>query len=203
MDLSEGLPVELKIVNQDYSWTQALDYENISFRCRSCYNIGHLAKACPKMSQSYKHCKATWWMGACPEHYTVTNDESTKLNDTDNLQLENTTETIHAFKDPQIEQTQESSTETLRKSSGESTPGPCTTTSPKFSEWKLVTKKILGVTTIPRESGGNKGTQQLSFGTLKLPALNKATHFLLEKSGFIEKSGNTWMTNDGNKKEEQ
>ena len=58
MDLNEGLLVELKIVNQEYSWTQALDYENVSFRCRSCYNIKHMAKAYPKTSQSYRHHKA-------------------------------------------------------------------------------------------------------------------------------------------------
>ena len=85
MDLSEGLPVELKIVNQEYSWTQALDCENISFRCRSCYNIGHLAKECPNISQPYKHCKATWWTGACPEHYNVINDEPTKYGSIDKL----------------------------------------------------------------------------------------------------------------------
>ena len=88
MDLSKGLPGELKIVNQDYSWTQALDYENIYFRCRSCYNIGHLAKACPNISQPYKHNKATWWTGARPEHYTVTNIEPGKYDGTDELQLQ-------------------------------------------------------------------------------------------------------------------
>jgi hypothetical protein len=77
MDLNEGLLVELKIVNQDYSWTQALDYENVSFRCRSCYNIGHLAKEYPKTSQPYRHHKAMWWTGVCPEHYTVSNVEPT------------------------------------------------------------------------------------------------------------------------------
>ena len=81
MNLSGGLPAELKIVNLDYAWTQALDYENISFRCRACYNIGHLAKTCPKTSQSYRHRKATWWMGARPEHYTVLNEETAKPED--------------------------------------------------------------------------------------------------------------------------
>ena len=100
MDLSEGLPVELKIVNQDYSWTQALDYKNISFRCRSCYNTGHLAKACPKASQPYRHRKATWWTGARPEHYNVLNGELAQHEGTKELQSENTSGTIQENMDP-------------------------------------------------------------------------------------------------------
>ena len=90
MDLSEGLPTELKIVNQDYSWTQALDFENISFRCRSYYNVGHLAKAFPKTSQSYRYRKDTWWTRARPEHYTILNGDPTQHEGTKELQLENT-----------------------------------------------------------------------------------------------------------------
>ena len=84
----------------------------------------------------------------------------------------------------------------MTKFLGESTPGPHTTASLVSSEWKLVTRKISGAATVPRESGGHKGTQQLSFDTLKFPALNKATCF------SIEKSGNTWIKKDGEKRGE-
>ena len=160
-----------------------------------------MAKDFRKTSQSYKHRKATWWMGSHLEYYTITNVELTNHNATDELQLENSSETIQGFKDPHIEQTRGASTETLTKSLGESTPGHCTTTSPYFSEWKLVTKKISGVDTIPWESGGYKGTQ-LSFGTLKFPALNKATCSSLEKSGLTKTSRNTWIKKDGENKVE-
>ena len=93
--------------------------------------------------------------------------------------------------------------EILGKSSGESTPGPRTTASPEFSKWKSVTKTFSGAATVPWESEGHKGTQKLNFGTLKLPALNKATLNLLEKSGLTETSGNTWKKTDGEKKEKQ
>ena len=109
--------------------------------------------------------------------------------------------TIQASKDPHIvEQTQEASAENLTKSSGESTPRPYTTTSSNFSEWKLASKKISGAATVPRESGGHKGTQQLRFGTLKLQALNKAACYSLGKSSFTEKSGNTWIKKDVEKR---
>ena len=112
MDLNKGLPVELKIVNQDYSWTQALDYENVSFRCRSYYDIGHLAKACPKTSQSYRHRKAMWWTGARPEHYTVSNVESAHEG-TEEFQQKNITEAIQANKEPLDEPPLEVSKATL------------------------------------------------------------------------------------------
>ena len=114
--------------------------------------------------------------------------------------MENKSETIEASKDLQIvEQTQEASFENLKKSSGDSTPRPYTTASLVSSEWKLVTRKISGAATVPQESGGHKGTQQLSFSTLKFPALNEATCFSIEKSSFTEKSGNTWIKKDGEK----
>ena len=91
--------------------------------------------------------------------------------------------------------------ENLGKSSGESTPRARTTASQEFSEWKLVTKKFSGATTVPRESGGHKGTQHLNFGTVKLPVLNKATPYSLEKSGLTGTSGNTWKKTDGEKRE--
>ena len=109
--------------------------------------------------------------------------------------------------DPQIEEpTQDVSTTALKnlgESLGESTPKPRTTTPPEFSEWKLVTKFFSGAATIPRESEGHKGTQQLNFDTLKLPALNKATLYSLEKSGLTETSGNKGKKTDGEKKEKQ
>ena len=90
----------------------------------------------------------------------------------------------------------------MTKFSGDSTLGPHTTTSLVSSDWKLVTRKISGAATVPRESGGHKGTQQLSFGTLKFPALNKATCFSIEKSSLTEKRGNTWIKKDGEKRGE-
>ena len=49
----------------------------------------------------------------------------------------------------------------------------------------------------PLSHENQEGTKKLDVGTLKLPALNKATHYSLEKYGSIETSGNTWKKTDG------
>ena len=68
MDLNTGFPAEIHLTSKDYVWNQKLDYESVLFKCRSCFEIGHLAKNCPKASQKYSakksHHKSTWWEGA-------------------------------------------------------------------------------------------------------------------------------------------
>ena len=145
-----------------------------------------------------------WWMGARPEHYTVSNFEPTQHDETKEIQMEKIPKIIQKDKKPQDKDPPlDVSAATLGKFPGETTLGPCTITSSELSEWKLVTKKFPGAATIPRESGGHKGTQQLNFGTLKLPALNKATCYSLEKNGLTKTSGNTWLKTNGEKNNEQ
>ena len=102
-------------------------------------------------------------MGARPKHYTISNDELEQHDGTEELQLENILEAIRANKETQDEEPPQevsaTTLENLTKSLGETTPSPCTTASPEFSEWKLVTKKFSGESIVPRESGGHKGTQ--------------------------------------------
>ena len=69
------------------------------------------------------------------------------------------------------------------------------TVSPEFSDWKLVTKKVLGEAIVPRGTRGYKGYQQLIFGTLKLQALNKGIQYSLEKIGNTEKNGQAYFRN--------
>jgi hypothetical protein len=40
MDFSKGFPAEIILQGKDYSRTQILDYENLSFRCRNCFETG-------------------------------------------------------------------------------------------------------------------------------------------------------------------
>jgi len=65
-------------------WNQKLDYESVIFRCRSCFETGHLAKNCPKASQKNyarkNHHRSTWWEGAQREHYTVIKEEYSREN---------------------------------------------------------------------------------------------------------------------------
>lgn len=47
LDLSKGLPEQIDLKINDFVWTQTLDYENTSFRCRHCHQAGHLQNTCP------------------------------------------------------------------------------------------------------------------------------------------------------------
>ena len=84
MDFSAGFPAEINLTSKDYVWNQKLDYESVLFRCRSCFETGHLAKNCPKASEKNfarkNHHRSTWWEGAQKEHYTVIKEEYSREN---------------------------------------------------------------------------------------------------------------------------
>jgi hypothetical protein len=67
MDFSKGFPAEIILQGKDYSRTQKLDYENLSFRCRNCFETGHLARNCGKPPGKKRSSKPTWWMKASKE----------------------------------------------------------------------------------------------------------------------------------------
>ena len=48
VDLSAGLPEQISLSWNSKSWTLGLDYENTTFRCRSCQQTRHLQGTCPK-----------------------------------------------------------------------------------------------------------------------------------------------------------
>ena len=207
MDLSTGLLADINIVNQVYSWTEALDYENVSFRCITCYGVGHLAKSCPKITQTLRHLKPTWWTGVRPKHYTISNDVSgiqqdgTKEHLEENLPEENLVNEEPQVKDPPLGVSKailETTATTPRKTNPPCPKTPYTTTSPEFLDWKLVTKKFSGAATVPRGIEGHKGSQQLSFGTLELPIFNKNIQYTLEKS---RKMDSIWTTTNKEKVE--
>ena len=47
VDLSEGLPEQITLNWNSKTWVQHLDYENTTFRCRSCLQTGHLQGSGP------------------------------------------------------------------------------------------------------------------------------------------------------------
>ena len=75
------------------------------------------------------------------------------------------------------------------------------TTSPEFSDWKLVTKTFSRVATVLQGTDGHKGTQQLKFGTLELPSVNKNIQYMLEKIGKLIKMGSIGTTTNKEKVE--
>ena len=67
MDFTKGFPAEIILQGKDYSRTQKLDYENLSFRCRNCFETGHLARKCGKPPGKKRSSKPTWWTGVPTE----------------------------------------------------------------------------------------------------------------------------------------
>ena len=59
VDLSKGLPGNIKLKHKDRSWLQSLDYENTAFRCRICQQTGHLQNACPEYKKNSRRKKKT------------------------------------------------------------------------------------------------------------------------------------------------
>jgi len=80
MDFNAGFPAEINLTSKENVWNQKLDYESVLFRCRSCFEMGDLAKNCPRASQKNSarknHHRSTWWKGAQKEHYTASKKNS-------------------------------------------------------------------------------------------------------------------------------
>ena len=70
MDFHNGFPAEINLLGKGYSWTQKIDYENLCFRCRVCFETGHIARNCEKSSGKRRLPRSqrpTWWKEAPPE----------------------------------------------------------------------------------------------------------------------------------------
>jgi hypothetical protein len=70
MDFNKGFPAEIILLGENFSWTQKIDFENLCFRCRVCFETGHIARNCEKSSgkrRSSRSQRPTWWTGAQPE----------------------------------------------------------------------------------------------------------------------------------------
>ena len=48
LDISRDLPDGIELTWEDEEWFQAIDYEQIPFRCRCCHEHGHLFRDCPQ-----------------------------------------------------------------------------------------------------------------------------------------------------------
>ena len=57
VDLSKGLPDHILLLHNNQQWSQSLDYENTTFRCRTCLHTGHLQSACPQLKKDRKKCQ--------------------------------------------------------------------------------------------------------------------------------------------------
>lgn len=47
VDLSKWLPDHTILKHNNFQWSQILDYENTTFWCHVCFQIGHLHNSCP------------------------------------------------------------------------------------------------------------------------------------------------------------
>ena len=47
LDISQHLPEAIELTHDDEDWVQAIDYEQLPFRCRRCHEHGHLFRDFP------------------------------------------------------------------------------------------------------------------------------------------------------------
>jgi hypothetical protein len=52
MEFSKGFPEAIQLNVDGWSHLQALDYEQVPFKCNSCHEYGHFTKICPKAKES-------------------------------------------------------------------------------------------------------------------------------------------------------
>lgn len=55
IDIRKGLPDQIILKVGDFHWSQTLDYENTAFRCRHCYQTGHLQNTCATFFDTKKN----------------------------------------------------------------------------------------------------------------------------------------------------
>lgn len=48
VDLNKGLSDHIQLIHKQMNWTQNIDYENTTFRCRIYKQTGHLQNLCPE-----------------------------------------------------------------------------------------------------------------------------------------------------------
>jgi hypothetical protein len=49
IDFTKGFPAKIILQGKDYSRNQKINYENLSFRCRNYFAMGHIAHNCEKL----------------------------------------------------------------------------------------------------------------------------------------------------------
>jgi len=54
IDFNKDFLAEINMMVPNYVWVQKFDYENVSFQCRACYEMGHVIKNFPKCLQNDK-----------------------------------------------------------------------------------------------------------------------------------------------------
>ena len=54
IDVSKGLLAKIILNHSKGSWTQLLDYEGLPFRCKKCFNTGHMDAKCENVKTTNK-----------------------------------------------------------------------------------------------------------------------------------------------------
>ncbi|KAH9318671.1 hypothetical protein KI387_020440, partial [Taxus chinensis] len=71
LDTSKCLPAEINLQIGARLWVQRIDYERLAFRCRRCFQTGHVTDGC---EHSKRKTKTAWWRDSLPEHLTIDSD---------------------------------------------------------------------------------------------------------------------------------
>lgn len=115
VDLSQGLPDHITLNFNNSLWTQPLDYENIAFKCRECFQTEHLHYAYPLARKEPKGNKKQQKKPKGWQHTEPLEEEELKTEPTgkqmgqENIQEEKTQETNLGHNN--MEQQQESQRE--------------------------------------------------------------------------------------------
>lgn len=89
VDLSQGLPDNIILIQNNIQWTQPLDYENMTFWCCGCQQIGHLLSTFPQAKKDTRRNKKQsqkpkgWQRIEHPNE--IAEEEETTKNTADNI----------------------------------------------------------------------------------------------------------------------
>jgi hypothetical protein len=96
VDMEAGLPEEIKLTVGEWQYYQKLDYEQLSFKCRSCHEYRHFQKQCPK-SQTIRKEKESgegWHQAKKPKINPNPNSKKVKKNPKGESDMENSFEIL-------------------------------------------------------------------------------------------------------------
>ena len=111
VDLVAGLPEAVKITVAAWHHFQKLDYKQLSFKCRNCYEHGHFQRKCPK-AQPLENEEGDGWQKVKKVKATPKLREKKKKCPTENPQLipevkEAPKEASTSLKSPEVTEVQE------------------------------------------------------------------------------------------------
>ena len=122
IDIRKGLPEQIIVKMGDFHWTQTLDFENTTFRCRNFHLTGHLQSSCPSMPFQKKKAKSKpkdkSWKPHDPPPMDVFSSSDEEVEEEDEEVMDEMPEQVS----PSVHHEEATVTPTAQKRSHESSP---------------------------------------------------------------------------------